>query len=172
MIFCFARNIAFYKIQRCCRQIWQKFFFSNFSWKYPHKAFWVSNSIFFLFWKKLCSRTNSRVLVSNMKVFSKIEVQWIFCPKFLDFYFCRKLCFDKFERPDFKYGNRFSKLQPKNTLARPFWSRTWKLFHCTKLYLLKYLSVQASNKTILFSNSRLKNLNKAFLFLDFFLFRP
>lgn len=104
-----------------------------------------------------------------MKVFSKIEVQWIFCPKFLDFYFCRKLCFDKFERPDFKYGNRFSKLQPKNTLARPFWSRTWKLFHCTKLYLLKYLSVQASNKTVLFSNSRLKNLNKTLIFPWFFL---
>ena len=128
MIFCFARNIAFYKIQRCCRQIWQKFFFSNFSWKYPSKAFWVSNSIFFLFWKKLCSRTNCRVLISNMKVFFKVEAQWIFCPKFLDFYFWRKLCFDKFESPDFKYGNRFSKLQPKNTPARLFRSQTWKLF--------------------------------------------
>lgn len=105
-----------------------KVFFFKFQLKIPKQGILGLKFDFFLFWKKLCSRTNCRVLISNMKVFFKVEAQWIFCPKFLDFYFCRKLCFDKFESPDFKYGNRFSKLQPKNTPARLFRSQTWKLF--------------------------------------------
>ena len=69
----------------------------------------------------------------NMTIFFKIAVQKmliesIFRAKYLDFYFCTKLCCDIFGSANLKYGNRFSKLQPKNSPARSFWYRSWKFF--------------------------------------------
>ena len=121
MIFCFERNIAFCEIRGCCRQIWQKFF-CVFGLKFE----------IFLFWKKLCIWRNFRVLISNMTIFFKIAAQKmliesIFSAKYLDLYFCTKLCFDIFGSANLKYGNRFLKLQPKNSSARPFLSQSWKL---------------------------------------------
>ena len=122
MIFCFERNIAFCEIRGCCCQIWQTFFC----------IFGVTFEISVV-WKKLCIWANFRVLISNMTIFFKIAAQKmliesIFRAKYLDFYFCTKLCFDIFGSANLKYGNRFSKLQPKNSPARPFWYRSWKFF--------------------------------------------
>ena len=51
MIFCFARNIAFYKIQRWCRQIWQKFFFFQISAENTQTRHFGSQIRFFFYFE-------------------------------------------------------------------------------------------------------------------------
>lgn len=45
--FCFTWNFAFWKVQGCDSQIWQKFFFTNSSLKHPNKS--IFSTIFWGF---------------------------------------------------------------------------------------------------------------------------
>ena len=106
--------------------------FSNFNWKYSNKAFLVSNLNFFIQKKTLHLDKFKDADFKYDNIFKiaaqKMLIEGIFSAKFLDFYFCTKLCSDIFQSAGLKYGNRFSKLQPKNTPTKLFWSRSWKLF--------------------------------------------
>ena len=70
--------------------------FSNSSPKIPKSGMFGPRFKHFYFCTKLCSKANSRVLISNMTIlFSnsspKIPESRIFGPKFKDFCFCTKL---------------------------------------------------------------------------------
>ena len=94
-IFVFPRNFTFRQIRAC----WFKY--DNIILKFWPKntKSIISGPTFkdFYFYTKLCNKTNSRTLISNMtKKFSnfspKIPKSGIFSPKLKDFYFCTKRC--------------------------------------------------------------------------------
>ena len=116
-ILIFSRNVAIRQIRRYLFKI-RQFCFQIPAQKYPNKAFLVPNLKIFIC-TKLCSKTNSRTLISNMTIiFSisspKTRKPGLFGPKFKNFYFLHvTLQQGKFEDADFKYDNGFSKLLPK-----------------------------------------------------------
>ena len=115
--FFFLRGFAVSQIRGCWFQIWQ-YYFQIPAQKYPNKAFLVPNLKIFIC-TKLCSKTNSRTLISNMTIIFSISIpktrkSGLFGPKFKIFYFLHvTLQQGKFEDADFKYDNGFSKLLPK-----------------------------------------------------------
>ena len=71
----------------------------------------------FRFFTKFCNQTNSRVLISNMRILflklmpknTKIRLFGQNYPN-LGIFFRKNLQFDKFDGVDFKYGNSFLKI--------------------------------------------------------------
>ena len=75
--------------------------------------------------------------------------------------------FHKFEGVDFKYNNSFSKLQPKDTQMRQFWSQTYNFFALYKtLRFAKFKGTDFKYENDNFSNSTLKHPNKTVLVPD------
>ena len=128
--------------------------FSNSSPKIPKSGIFGSKFKDFYFCTKLCYKTNSRTLISDMTIFQPKNTQirnfWSQLQAFLFFheilqldkfegadFKCDNSCFeipiqqDRFK--DFKYDNSIFKLQPKNTQIRHFCPQIQEFLFCTKL---------------------------------------
>ena len=116
----------------------------HFSSKIPKRGIADSKLRHFCFSEKLCSLTNLRMLISDIRIlFSnsspKISKSSIFGPQLDILFFFRKILqIDKIEDAGFKYDNRFSKFLiqnyqnkaflVKNTQIKHFWSQTQAFF--------------------------------------------
>ena len=129
------------------------FKFDNSFLKMPSKThtnrtFLVPNLRLFCFCAKISNLTNSRMVISNIKiVFLKMPPKHIhikhLCYQrrilgtFKVFLFLHKnLQFGKFEVSDFRYEDGLLKLHPRNTQIMHFWSQIWTVFvlHQTILF--------------------------------------
>ena len=109
--------------------------FSNSSPKIPKSGIFGSKFKDFYFCTKLCYKTNSRTLISDMTIFQPKNTQirnfWSQLQAFLFFHEILQL--DKFEGADFKYNKIIFKSQPKNNQIRHFGFKFNDSYFCTKL---------------------------------------